>query len=772
MKQGPDGLQDFTHRVRELFRLPEDVDISLTFGCKEPLSGQHLKLEGIGAFDAAVHCASVAAAERQHKLKTGGGAGPGGSGGGSDGGASGAGSGSGGGAALPAAAASAAATAMQFSSFGLCLPEQPLPGGAQPSAAAALHEQQLLLQHAGVSHQALQRSASAMGPNGMGLAAPPPGYTSNAAYHPLHQHHQQHLHPATSAPALSLNEVGAAGPGAPRRPSKPPTSKGSASACASAATSARTSSGGGASCSSAASYHAQQPYCPPGALPCAEWPSLQSMVQQQQQQPSQQQPGRRQKPSSPRRSQRPAFAPFSAALLGFTPFQAQAGSDSGAGAVPYGNVPYSGGVTDMVAEGPGAASSGPASGIRSGGSGRLAAEDLAAPWCSRRGPGGAADAPPPLPTVLSSPPGPLPPRAPCGPLAAGLGLPPRAHPRSPTQTVPAVVPPTPRELQQDLFSASAGTSRQSAPQPPLAPSPGLAPTPLPRSPEPQAAAMPGSYQLTPTLAASPSRGVCLQPPLSSSPAASRPAASPAVASASASSTPGNASDWLMTPSTSASASANPSPRTPSPTSLPPSTPSCYTPTHHHASYPALPPPSSAPRSPLLGSGVGPLRAAMLASPPGSPAPSASPAPAPAACRQRYPSSSSSSPSPLPIPDCDMLPASSMHHQQQYTAGRCHTAAAAGGGGGGGVDPHGCVEDDAAGGSLGHRLKFSLKAFSRKVARSLTFQRGANVGAGGSSSVGGSGEGDGCGCGLAASLAPVQESREANGAAGGSPACPP
>jgi hypothetical protein len=56
-------------RNRELFRLPEDVDISLTFGCKEPMSGTHLKLEGMGAFDAAVHCASVAAAERQQKVK-------------------------------------------------------------------------------------------------------------------------------------------------------------------------------------------------------------------------------------------------------------------------------------------------------------------------------------------------------------------------------------------------------------------------------------------------------------------------------------------------------------------------------------------------------------------------------------------------------------------------------------------------------------------------------------------------------------------------------
>uniref|UniRef100_A0A383VPL8 RING-CH-type domain-containing protein n=1 Tax=Tetradesmus obliquus TaxID=3088 RepID=A0A383VPL8_TETOB len=69
VKQGPDGLTEFTGKIRELFRLPEDVDISLTFGCKEPMSGTHLKLEGMGAFDAAVHCASVAAAERQQKIK-------------------------------------------------------------------------------------------------------------------------------------------------------------------------------------------------------------------------------------------------------------------------------------------------------------------------------------------------------------------------------------------------------------------------------------------------------------------------------------------------------------------------------------------------------------------------------------------------------------------------------------------------------------------------------------------------------------------------------
>ncbi len=67
MRQGDEGLKEFTTRIRELFKLPAEVDISLTFGCKEPMSGHHLKLEGMGAFDAAVHCASVAAAERVHK---------------------------------------------------------------------------------------------------------------------------------------------------------------------------------------------------------------------------------------------------------------------------------------------------------------------------------------------------------------------------------------------------------------------------------------------------------------------------------------------------------------------------------------------------------------------------------------------------------------------------------------------------------------------------------------------------------------------------------
>lgn len=61
---------EFTGRVRELFNLPEHVEIHLSFGCKEPgLSGQFLKLEGNSAFGAAVYCAALSAASRLETVK-------------------------------------------------------------------------------------------------------------------------------------------------------------------------------------------------------------------------------------------------------------------------------------------------------------------------------------------------------------------------------------------------------------------------------------------------------------------------------------------------------------------------------------------------------------------------------------------------------------------------------------------------------------------------------------------------------------------------------
>ena len=79
MRQGSAGLQDFTDRLRALFHMNGDEDIGLSFACKDPMMPDvHLRLDGIGAFDAAVYCASVAAAERQMKMRSASGGGDGG----------------------------------------------------------------------------------------------------------------------------------------------------------------------------------------------------------------------------------------------------------------------------------------------------------------------------------------------------------------------------------------------------------------------------------------------------------------------------------------------------------------------------------------------------------------------------------------------------------------------------------------------------------------------------------------------------------------------
>lgn len=63
---GPDGYQQFTAAIRRAFNLPEDSELNITFTCDEPLpeSDSLLTLQGAGAYDAAVHCASVSAARR------------------------------------------------------------------------------------------------------------------------------------------------------------------------------------------------------------------------------------------------------------------------------------------------------------------------------------------------------------------------------------------------------------------------------------------------------------------------------------------------------------------------------------------------------------------------------------------------------------------------------------------------------------------------------------------------------------------------------------
>ena len=100
VKPGSAGYKQFTQAIREAFSLPEDSELNITFTCDEPSqgtlslqqilwstsqpssharscvthcdlilaglihAGSLLTLQGAGAYDAAVHCASVSAARR------------------------------------------------------------------------------------------------------------------------------------------------------------------------------------------------------------------------------------------------------------------------------------------------------------------------------------------------------------------------------------------------------------------------------------------------------------------------------------------------------------------------------------------------------------------------------------------------------------------------------------------------------------------------------------------------------------------------------------
>ncbi|KAG2497620.1 hypothetical protein HYH03_004361 [Edaphochlamys debaryana] len=72
VQPGPEGYRRFTAAIRAAFALPDDSELNITFTCDEPNSGRAqdqargslLTLQGAGAYDAAVHCASVSAARR------------------------------------------------------------------------------------------------------------------------------------------------------------------------------------------------------------------------------------------------------------------------------------------------------------------------------------------------------------------------------------------------------------------------------------------------------------------------------------------------------------------------------------------------------------------------------------------------------------------------------------------------------------------------------------------------------------------------------------
>jgi hypothetical protein len=67
VEPGPDGYRKFTEAIRLAFELPDDSELNITFTCDEPTLpevGSLLTLQGPGAYDAAVHCASLSAARR------------------------------------------------------------------------------------------------------------------------------------------------------------------------------------------------------------------------------------------------------------------------------------------------------------------------------------------------------------------------------------------------------------------------------------------------------------------------------------------------------------------------------------------------------------------------------------------------------------------------------------------------------------------------------------------------------------------------------------
>lgn len=64
VKPGSDGAKEFEDEIRNLLRLPDGQEFDVIFHCKAPVTGDKLQLQGLSAFDAAVHCASVSASQR------------------------------------------------------------------------------------------------------------------------------------------------------------------------------------------------------------------------------------------------------------------------------------------------------------------------------------------------------------------------------------------------------------------------------------------------------------------------------------------------------------------------------------------------------------------------------------------------------------------------------------------------------------------------------------------------------------------------------------
>eukprot|EP00877_Chromochloris_zofingiensis_P003002 jgi/Chrzof1/12702/Cz07g04170.t1 len=59
VKPGVEGAKEFEYEIRRLLQLPDDQEFDVIFHCRAPGTGDKLQLQGLNAFDAAVHCASL-----------------------------------------------------------------------------------------------------------------------------------------------------------------------------------------------------------------------------------------------------------------------------------------------------------------------------------------------------------------------------------------------------------------------------------------------------------------------------------------------------------------------------------------------------------------------------------------------------------------------------------------------------------------------------------------------------------------------------------------
>mmetsp|Transcript_34660 Transcript_34660/g.87720 ORF Transcript_34660/g.87720 Transcript_34660/m.87720 type:complete len:397 (-) Transcript_34660:2151-3341(-) len=64
VKPGAEGFEQFRRQLHKITGMPMLECMQITFQCKAPDTAQELSFKGISAFDAAIHCAAVSAAER------------------------------------------------------------------------------------------------------------------------------------------------------------------------------------------------------------------------------------------------------------------------------------------------------------------------------------------------------------------------------------------------------------------------------------------------------------------------------------------------------------------------------------------------------------------------------------------------------------------------------------------------------------------------------------------------------------------------------------